>query len=83
MPASSIEGVRNLMLAIEEENDLLKTGELSPQIGRVISGNRRLQLRIAEVAFRIRQQMKLKDEEIPLLPRPEPKPQKKEPATAA
>ena len=83
MSAESIETIRNYMLAIEEENDLLKSGELSPQVGRVITGNRRLQLKAAEVAFRMRQQLKLKGEEVPLLARPEAVAEKKAPASAA
>ena len=83
MSAESIETIRNYMLAIEEENDLLKSGELSPQVGRVITGNRRLQLKAAEVAFRVRQQLKLKGEEVPLLARPEAVAEKKAPTSAA
>ena len=83
MSAESIETIRNYMLAIEEENDLLKSGELSPQVGRVITGNRRLQLKAAEVAFRMRQQLKLKGDEVPLLARPEAVAEKKALASAA
>jgi hypothetical protein len=79
MSAQSIETIRNFMLAIEEENDLLKSGDLTPQVGRAITSNRRLQLRAAEVGFRMRQALRLKGEEVPLLARAE---EKKESATA-